>query len=252
MQFGALVGLAAVAALLASFPAMIRVSAALAGGAPAAQVRAWAALGAAAIGPMALTIVVLRGARQGLRSFGEPQAPLRIFGLGLWLAMLFITLALFGGALRATTHHRALAGVTFGCGALVLALGWGLVCVRLVEMLRGMTERARQMAMLLLGGAALAAIAVLVLRFLRAVSGDASSSEAAATVVDVLAFVLTALLASQDWSPVRRPLALVGPPLAVFLAALGIRTLLDPPVRQAIAERAPAYVSGADLVSGQW
>jgi hypothetical protein len=247
LRFGALVGLAAATALVCTLPAMVRVSAALAGSAPA--VRAWSALGAAALGPMGIALFVLRRARQELRALSEPGTQMRLFGLGLWLALLFITLAIFGDVLRATTHHHALAGVTFGCGALGLAVGWGLVCARLVAMLRGVSAEARRLAIVLLGGGAIATIAYLGLRFLSVASRDASSSAAVATVVDVLAFSITALLASLDWRLALKPLAIVGPPVAVFLGALGITTLRDPPVREAIGEHAPAFVSVADLIS---
>jgi hypothetical protein len=242
LRFGALVGLAAATALVCTLPAMVRVSAALAGSAPA--VRAWSALG-----PMGIALFVLRRARQELRALSEPGTQMRLFGLGLWLALLFITLAIFGDVLRATTHHHALAGVTFGCGALGLAVGWGLVCARLVALLRGVTAEARRLAIVLLGGGAIATIAYLGVRFLSVASRDASSSAAVATVVDVLAFSLTALLASLDWRLALKPLAIVGPPVAVFLGALGITTLRDPPVREAIGEHAPAFVSVADLIS---
>jgi hypothetical protein len=247
LRFGALVGLAAATALVCTLPAMVRVSAALAGSAPA--VRAWGALGAAALGPMGLALVVLRRARRELHALGEPVTRLRLFGIGLWLALLFITLALLGGVLRATTHHHALAGVTYGCGALALAAGWGLVCARLVAMLRGVTPEARRLAIVLLGAGVLATIGYLGLRFLIAVSSDSSSSAAVATVVDVLAFSLTALLASLEWRLALKPLAIVGPPVAVFLGALGITTLRDPPVREAIGEHAPAFVPVTDLIS---
>lgn len=251
LKFGAWIGLAAAGALLCTVPAMLRVSAALAGGAPV--VRAWAALGAAALGPMGLSIVVLRGARRGLRAFGGPphRAQLRWFGLGLWLALLFVTLASFGSVLRATTHHRALAGVTYGCGALVFAVVWGLVCARIVAMLRSVSVGPQRFVVFSLGGAVFATVAFVLQRFVSIVSSAPSASGAAATVIDVFAFLLTAIFVSRDWRAATRPLALVGPPFAVFLAALGITTLLDPPVRQALSDHARTFVSAANLISGK-
>jgi hypothetical protein len=249
IQFGAWVGRAAAAALVCTLPAMIRVSGGLAGSAP--PVRAWAALGAAALFPMAIAVVVVRGARQGLQAFSEPDKELRAFGLGLWLAVQFVTLALFGGFLRATTHHHALAGVTFACGALVFAVGWALVCARIVAILRGFSEQGRRLSMRSAGGAVLAVIGYLALRLISAASKDPASAAAAATVVDVLAFAVVAFFASREFRIGQRSLALAGPPAAVFLAAFGITTLRDPPVRQAIADHAPAFVSMADEVSGR-
>jgi hypothetical protein len=245
LRFGMLVGLATAASLVCTLPAMTRVSLGLSGQAP--TLRAWAALAAAALGPMGFALVVLRGARQGMRTFVEPRTRLRAFGLGLWLAMLFVTLALLGGFLRATTHHRALAGVTYAFGALGLAAGWGLVCARAVTILRNRSETTQRVVMALLGGVAVIAIGYLGLRFVSAVSNDPSASAAAATVLDVSAFVLTSFLASLDWRALRRPLAMVGPPVAVFVAALGITTLRDMPVRQAIGEHAPTYSTAVSL-----
>lgn len=251
VQFGAWVGLAAVGALLCSVPAMLRVSAALAGGAPV--VRAWAALGATALAPMGLSIVVLRGAGRGMRALAGPpaQAQLRWFGVGLWVALLFVTLALFGAFLRATTHHRALAGVTYGCGSLAFAVVWGLVCARIVAILRGVSVGVQRFVVFSLGGVLFASVAFVLQRFVSAVSSVPSSAGAAATVVDVFAFLLAAVFVSRDWRAAVRPLALLGPPFAVFLAALGVTTLLDPPVRQAVAEHATTFVPVANLLSGQ-
>jgi hypothetical protein len=248
-QLGALLGLAAAGALVSTLPAMLRVSAALSGVAPV--VRAWAALVAAVLAPMALAILALRGARQGLRFTAWTGDRLRAFGLALWLALLSVSLALFGSVLRSTTHHHALAGVTYACGALALAVGWGLLCGRIVLMLRSVTPRARRWAVGLLGSVAFLAMSYVSLRFLIVVSKDPSSSAAGAAVVDVLAFMLTAFLGSLDWRAAWRPLAVVGPPAALFLGALGLTTLRDPPVHHAIVEHAPALLPAADLFSGQ-
>ena len=87
--------------------------------------RAWVALAAAALVPMVAAVVVLRGAREGLRAFAGPGAGLRAFGVGLWIASLIVAFTFFGGVLRAHTHHHGLAGVTFAFGALGLAIAIG-------------------------------------------------------------------------------------------------------------------------------
>jgi hypothetical protein len=249
LQLGALLGITTAGALVSTVPAMWRVSAAVSGVAPV--VRAWAALIAAVLGPMALSIVVLRNARQTLRLFVWPGDRLRAFGLALWFLLLWVSLALFGSVLRATTHHHALAGVTYACGALAIAFGWGLVCGRLVAMLRSVSPPVRRWAVRGIGAALLLATGYVGLRFLAVVWKDPSSSQAGSTVVDVLAFMLAALAGSLDWRAVWRPLAIVGPPLALFLGALGATTLRDPPVHHAIVEHAPAFVPAADALSGQ-
>src|SRR5579864_2772867 len=197
----------------------MRASTALPGDAPA--IRVWSALGVSAFAPMVLTIVTVRRAREALYGLGGPHPMLRLFGIGLWLAALFIGLTLLGSILSATTHHHALAGVTYAFGAVALALASGLACARLVAVLRGMTERARKATIATLAVGVFLALSYLGARFLGAATKDPASSDAASTVVDVLAFLLTALFASRDWRVAHRALAIVGPPVAVFLASLG-------------------------------
>lgn len=239
MRFGTAVGLAAVAALACVVPAAMRVASSDAGDVGATH--AWIALAAAALLPMLAAVVVLRGAREGLRAFAGPGAGLRLYGVALWMATLLVGLSLFGSMLRASTHHHALAGVTFAFGALAFAVGDALVCVRVVAIARGMPERGRRV---LLPSVAIA-VAILLLavgvRFVRAASHDAASYAAAGTVVDVLAFALAALFASRRSLVSRRSIALVGPPIAVVVAAVGVAMLRDAPLRMAIGERAPAF-----------
>jgi hypothetical protein len=246
---GALVARAVGAALVCTLPAMVRVSAVLGGTAPG--VRAWASLATAALGPMVLAIVVLRRARRELHTVAGSGTWLVGFGFALWLASLLVTLAVFGGVLRATTHHHALAGVTYAFGALALAAGWGLVCARLVAILRGASKRVRRWGIVLLGALALGAVAYLGVGFLGAVARDPSSAKASATVVDVLAFAVLAFFMSRRADAVRWSFALAGPPLAVFLATLGVTTLRDPPVREAIDERAGTFATAADFIAGK-
>jgi hypothetical protein len=245
MRFGTAVGLAAVAALVCSFPATMRVSSAVSSEGAASV---WVALAAAALGPMVAAIIVLRGAREGLRAFGGPGSALRAFGVTLWLASLLVGLALFGGVLRATTHHHALAGVTFAFGAVALATGSGIFCARIISILRDAPRGMRRVLALALGLIACAAVGWVALGFVRAAaSSDDPSSAAAGTVVDVLAFALAALFGARRSFVARRLVALVGPPGAVILLAVGASTLRDAPLRDAIGERAPAFAAAVDL-----
>lgn len=241
VRFGTAVGLAAVAALACVVPAALRVASTDAGDVRATH--AWVALAASALLPMLAAVVVLRGAREGLRAFAGPGAGLRLYGVALWMATLLVGLSLFGSMLRATTHHHALAGVTFAFGALAFAVGDALVCVRVVAIARAMPERGRRVllpAIAIAVGIVLLAVGV---RFVRAASHDAASYAAAGTVVDVLAFALAALFASRRSLVSRRSIALVGPPIAVVVAAVGVAMLRDEPLRTAIGDRAPAFAA---------
>ncbi len=248
VRFGSAVGLGALAALGAVLPAAIRVGPAVPD--DVGTVRVWMALATAGLVPAVLAVVVLRGARVGLRSFAGPGMGLRVFGIGIWLASMLVMLSLFGRMLRATTHHHGLAGVTFAIGALFVAVGSGLVCARIVAMAREAPDFARRGLMLMLGGAAALALLFIGVRFVRGAGADAASYGAAGTVVDVLAFALAALLASSRALAARRVLAILGPPVAVAVVALGIGTLRDAPVREAIGERAPAFTPVVDFLSG--
>ncbi len=225
MRFGTAIAVGAAAALACTLPAATRVVAvASAEGAP----RVWIALAAAALGPMVAAVLVLRGAREGLRAYGGEGAELRFFGIALWLSSLFVALALFGSVLRATTHQHALAGVTFAFGALALAATSGLVCARLVTILRNAPRNVRRVIGSALALLTLAALAWVSLRFLHAIARDAASAMAAGSVVDVLAFSVAAGFAAHPSLIPRRALALAGPPFALVLALLGVATLRDP------------------------
>jgi hypothetical protein len=217
------------------------------GGAP----RAWMALAAAVLLPMVVAVLVLRAAREGLRAFGGPGAWLRAYGVALWLASLLVALSALGSVLRASTHQHALAGVTFAFGGLALALGFGAASARVVQLLREASPGARRALALVVAAVVGAALAWVGLGFARAATRDAESAIAAGTVVDVLAFALAAAFASRPALESRRFLAVVGPPVAVAVTALGLSALRDASLRQTIVERAPVFGPAADLLERQ-
>lgn len=245
LRFGTAVGLAAAAALACALPAAMRVAAAL--GAEGTG-RAWTGLAASALVPMVATVVTLRGAREGLRAFGGPGAELRAYGMALWAVWLVVALALFGSVLRATTHQHALAGVTFAFGALALAVSLALASARIVELLRVASPRVRRGGAVGLVFVTVCLLGWIGVRFLRAATHDPASAAAAGTIVDILAFALAAVFAARRTLASRRALAVVGPPVAVAIAALGFSALRDSPLRAAIDERAPAFAAVVDAV----
>jgi hypothetical protein len=250
-RFGAVVGLAVAAAAASSVPAAVRVGRSLPVTDGAVQ-HAWVALAAATLVPMLAAVIVLRAAREGLRAFAGPGAQLRIYGVLLWLVWLVILLALFGSALRRSTHQHALAGVTYACGAAALALGVGLGCARVVSVLRAAPAEVRRTAGAALAVGTAGAMAGIGLAFLKAVAADPASVAASGMVLDLLAFVLAAFLASRRSVAafaVRRTLALVGPPIAVALMALGLASLQDAALVAAVRDRAPAYAPALDAVA---
>lgn len=247
VRFGTAVGVGTAAALVCALPATSRVASAVESteGLP----RVWIALAAAALLPMIAAVIVLRGAREGLRHYTGSDAGLRAFGVALWGASLLVTFTLFGSVLRATTHQHALAGVTFAFGAAALAVGSAVVCARVVAILRTASPPVRSAAFGVLALVATAALAFVASRFLGAVARDAQSAVAGGTVVDVLAFTAVALLAAHPSLTLQRPIAFVGAPIAVLIAIMGIVTLQDAPLQVAIDERAPAFAPTADLLA---
>ncbi len=248
LRFGTAVGLAAAAAMAGALPAALRIGAGLGQDATG---RVWTGLAAASLVPMVCAVVILRGAREGLRAFGGPEAELRAYGVALWASSLFVALALLGSVLRATTHQHALAGVTFAFGAAGLAVGLALGCVRVVAILRGASAALRGALALALAMVVFAALGWIGMRFLSAASNEPASAPAAGMVVDVLAFSLAALFAARRSLASRRAVAVVGPPVAVAIAALGFSALGDPTLRTAIDDHAPAFAVVVDPLPGR-
>src|SRR5579883_2054772 len=196
VRFGTAVGVATLAAAVASIPATMRVAAALPQGPRAPSV--WLACVSAMVVPMVLAVVVLRRARVGLRSLGGADATARGLGVVVWLLSLFLVLAVVGSVLRATTHHHALAGTTFAILALGAAIVLGVLSARLSAIIAGRSDRARRVLVVGVGGGLVLVLVVASLRFARAFTGTPDAPPAAgAFVVDVLAFAIAALFASR-------------------------------------------------------
>jgi hypothetical protein len=247
VRIGTALGLAALGALACALPAALRVSAAASAAGAGSTVKAWVALAAAGLVPMLAAVVVLRGAREGLRAFTGQGAGLRVWGAVMWVATQFVVLAIAGAVLRATTHQHALAGVTYAFVALFVAAGSAIVCTRVVAILRASTDRTRRILLAALTALALLAVGAVGMRFAQAVWHDATPSAAAATVVDVLAFALAALFSSRPSFAPRRALAMVGPPAAVALLVLGVPARRDPSLRTAFEDRAPLFAPIVDM-----
>jgi hypothetical protein len=230
-------------------PATFRVSAAFADG--VANVRLWAALAAATLGPMFVAIVLARAAEESLRTLVGPRARPAAFGGFLWLAFLLVGLVLFGKRLRETTHQHALAGVTYAFGALAFAIGLSLVCARLVRVLSGLPAALRGFSFGAFAGLATMSVVWVLTQLARSVQHDPASLAATAVVVDVIAFLAAAVLASRIAEGLRMILALLGPPIVLAVVVLGVATLREPTVCDTIDARAPALGPSAHLVSGR-
>jgi len=209
-------GEACLGGLLASIPAALRVTARCHCAAPGIL----AVLGMAALVPMLVVILVLRGARSGAVQL-ELSMPRLTATLAVWAALLVPTLAVLGTLLRARTHNHALAGVTFAVvalasGAMALPIG-----CRAADTLGARFSTFAALAVVLLVGAVLTT------------AGDP---------VGLDAFVFLAVAAAVAFGARGSRAGLVGAPLMLLLVGLGVWTMTRcPTLPAAMATAAPAY-----------
>jgi len=243
MRFGAAVSAVVLSSAIATLPAAVRVSRAVAtsGGASA-----WMALLAVAFFPMAFATVVLRHAVGAVRLFDARSVAGGVLAAVVWGATMFAVLAALGAGLRATTHHHGLAGVTFALTGAVAALLVALVSVRVAALIREASAVVRWLAL----AALLILLAACGLLFMRALG---QSPAAVTLTVDLVAFALAAGFGAGVFPRRTRPfapLALAGPPLAAVVLVVGFATLgSSAPLRSALGEEAPVLAAVAGLVS---
>jgi hypothetical protein len=191
---------------------------------------------------MVLLVLVLRGARRGLSSFGGEGAGARAFGIVVWILASLDFLFAWAALLRRTTHHHALAGATFALVGLGICAALAVLVRRAVVLASGWTRPSRNAFFF----GILAALAVALLY--GAGRALATPSLTAGLLVDVLAFGIAGGFASRA-SFVRRRLATIGPPLAVLVVALGLAALRAPSVAVAVGEHAPLLAAPVGLAS---
>jgi len=220
-RFGATVGAAALASLLGSSPAAVRMS-----GAGVELWRAWLTLAGLAVAPMLLAVPLARLAREGLRGLmpGDGSRALEraagaIFFFCTWLWFD----SLLGAMLRQKTHHRALGGVTFALVVLGAGVFLALVARRLTIVLSAARSTRRPLGTAAAALAIALSIAVLGLRVARAAPG--LSPEGRAALVDGLALALALAFFARKTFEERRLFARLGPPAAFILLVLSMHTL---------------------------
>jgi hypothetical protein len=231
-------GVSAIASLVAALPAALRI-------APFAQesgARVWIALAAAALVPMIVAVALARAAREGLRAFAGVGALARAVGFVAWVALTFITLAVLGGALRATTHNAPLAGVTFAVFALAAVVILALAAKRVVAVVRNWNSWSQRIAFataLFLFAAALLAVSV-------------RAPHAGALTVDLLAFAIAACFASREDFTASRSLAFSGTFLAMIVFVIGALTFRASPLpSKLLFDHAPAYTFPTQILASR-
>lgn len=232
MRLGTVVGGGVLAAVASSLPAVLRIGD---GGSFVRALEQWIAL-AALLTPLAILVVaVLRRGRVGLRILAGDRGPLYA-AAALWWAVLELgVLSVFGSVLRAKTHHHGLAGVTFAILALVSGLAIGLLASRGVKMLLRMPAGGHRVALIVAASAAFIVVALIGLRTSRA-----AGLHTAAALVDSLALIVSAAIASTRAMSRWRPLAVSGVPTAVALLLLGFVVMhAEPDLREMFTQGAP-------------
>ncbi|WP_437533092.1 sulfatase-like hydrolase/transferase [Sorangium sp. So ce726] len=189
-----------------------------------------------------LALILSRAAGRGFRGIvgagGERLAVLRV---ALWIGVAFPVLAALAALLKAATHHRGLAGATFGVLGLAGVAAAALVTQRLVALGDRLAARGVKPWLLAVAGTAIgvvplvAAFAPLAAHAANT-TGDAGAAVRAAIVDGAIALVATALVSSVDLSAaVGRIAGVAGVPLAALvLMTATARIESFPPLGQAV------------------
>ncbi len=223
VRYGATVGVATLAALIAATPGAFRWSAA--GDIDAA--RAWLTLAGLLLLPMLVLIPVLRLARDGLRARTEADGSRgleRLAGAALLVCTWLWVLSTFGAVLREKTHQHALGAVTFAVFALVALVFLALVARRLVTLLVVLRERRALVGTIVTVSAFVLSMVLLGARIARAAPD--LTPRGRATLVDGLAIALAVAFAARKTFEDRRTLARIGPPVAVCLFVVSMHALV--------------------------
>jgi hypothetical protein len=239
VRAGSVLSAGAIAAVLASAPAALRMASESQGAAVA-----WIGLAACLTVPASLAVLLLRGARAGMRAFASDDPALTAWCLACWAIASLLVLTVLGAVLRATTHHHGLAGVTFALVGLVVLGAIAIALRRVAAIARASEPFARAAAL----GASLLLVA---LRVAKASEGAMLPGDSGALLVDGLAFLIAVGLCSRPELARVAWLAHAGIPLALGVVALGAALLTrDPALGAGIRTHAPLLSPLAALVDG--
>ncbi|WP_437601085.1 sulfatase-like hydrolase/transferase [Sorangium sp. So ce590] len=189
-----------------------------------------------------LALILSRAAGRGFRGIvgagGERLAVLRV---ALWIGVAVPVLAALAALLKAATHHRGLAGATFGVLGLAGVVAAAVLTQRLVALGDRLAARGVKPWILAVAGAAIGVLPLVaafapLAALAGSAPGDAGAAVRAAIVDGAIALVATALVSSVDLSAaVGRIAGLAGVPLAALvLMSATARVESFPPLGQAV------------------
>jgi hypothetical protein len=234
LRLGAIVAGGVLAALVASFPASLRM------GDHGSFLRAleqWVVLSAVSTPLAVAAVAVIRRARVGWRLLFGDRARRVVLAVLWWSLLELALLGAFGAVLRKTTHQHSLAGVTFSMFALISGFFLALFARRVATMLDAGGDGLQKLALSVGAMCVTIALVVVGVRFSRA-----EGMHAAAGLLDTIAFTVACVLGSARVLARSRPLALAGVPLAVLVLMVGLTMLrIEPALRDTLAETAPMH-----------
>ncbi|MFT3768771.1 MAG: sulfatase-like hydrolase/transferase [Minicystis sp.] len=179
--------------------------------------------------PLVLAALLLsRAAGRGFRQLLGNDSPRRaVLGLALWIGIATPLLVGLGAVLKSTTHHKGLAGATFGVLALAVVVAAAVIAQRMVGLGRGLVARGVKPWIPAAFGAAVGVLPLLAVAVpLGQQSDDAGAAAVRAAIVDgAIVAVATALAASMELgASLGRVARLAAVPAAVVLfVAAGAR-----------------------------
>jgi arylsulfatase A-like enzyme len=183
-------------------------------------------LGAGVLLPIvAAALILSRASGRGFHLLVQAEGPrAAVLRIALWVGIALPLLEGLGAVLKATTHHRGIAGATFGVLGLVIVAGAALLAQRLVRLGRALVERGLAPWIPAAIGSAIGVLPLLVVAAtLGRDPGEGAAASVRAAILDgAIVFVATALAASMELPPMlRKPARFGGVPLAVvvFLGA---------------------------------
>lgn len=240
-RFGTVVGAGALAAILGSVPALLRLGSESSAG---LLLQSWLMLAAVLTPIGVLLALVFRRARVGLRLVAGERVTLLAASVLWWSVIEFAFLSVLGAVLRAKTHHHGLAGATFALLALVSGVGVALLVARFA---RTLASRSTSLHRVVLWTGLLSAFFSLAAVASRA--GSATELPTGKMLVDVLAVAITAAMASSPLFARARGFAIVGVPVAAGVLFFGLSLLrIEPDLRDAFAAKAPLHGCLADTI----
>jgi choline-sulfatase len=174
---------------------------------------------------VAAALILSRASGRGFHLLVQAEGPrAAVLRVALWVGIALPILEGLAAVLKATTHHRGIAGATFGVLGLVIVAGAALLAQRLVRLGRALVERGLAPWIPAAIGAAVSVLPLLVVAgTLGREPGSGAAAGVRAAILDgAIVFVATALAASMDLPPsLRKRAGFGGVPLAVvvFLGA---------------------------------